>query len=90
MLIDQEPLKVNRLPYLFKNMVKPNFTCSASKKLQIKALGFTWSLVNAASLEKVVFFCYFHVFGSIRSTQPMSSDIRKRKCGEFQSIQSGI
>ena len=35
-----------------------------------KMLGFTRSLVNAASLEKVVFFCDFHVFGGIRSTQP--------------------
>ena len=70
MLIDQKHLKVKRLPYLFKNVVKPNLTRSAPRKFQIKALGFTRSLVDAVYLEKVVFFCDFHVFGSIRSTQP--------------------
>ena len=69
MLIDQKHLKVKRFPYLFKNVVKPNLTLNPWK-FQTKALGFTRSLVNAASLGKVVFFCGFHVFGSIRSTQP--------------------
>ena len=52
--------------------LRANRTRSASKKLQIKALGFTQSLVNVVSLEKVVFLCYSHVFGGIRSTQPTS------------------
>ena len=75
MLIDPKQLKVNRLPYLFKNVVKPNFTRSASREFQIKALGFTRSLENATYLEKVVFFCDFHVFGGMRSTQPTETPL---------------
>ena len=68
MLIDQKHLKVNSLSYLFKNVVKPNFTRSASRKFQSKALGFTRSLVNAAYLEKVVFFYDFRFL--VVSVQP--------------------
>ena len=35
-----------------------------------KALGFTRSLVNVASLEKVVYLYDLDSFGGIRSTQP--------------------
>ena len=70
MLICQAHLKVNILPSLFKNVVKPNFTRSASQRFQIKALGFTLSLMDATYLEKVVFFCDLDGFGGTRSTQP--------------------
>ena len=80
MLICQTHLKGNRLPYLFKNLEKPNFTCSASRKFYIKALGFTRSLVNAVSLEEVVFFYDFHGFGGIRSTQPTNYPIIWYRC----------
>ena len=35
-----------------------------------KALGFTWSLLDVACMEKISFFCDFYGFGGIRSTQP--------------------
>ena len=66
--MDQKHLKGNRLPCLFKNIVKPNLTASPSRKFQIKALGFTRSLVNAVFLEKVVFFLIFTFLGA--SVQP--------------------
>ena len=70
MWIDPKHLKGSMLPYLLKNRVKPNFTCSASPRFEIKALGFTRFLVNVAYQAKVVFFSDFQCFGGIRSTQP--------------------
>ena len=70
MLTCQAHLKVNILPYLFKNVVKPNFTLSAPRKLQSKSVGFTRSLMDGVYLETVVFFYDFHSLGGIRSTQP--------------------
>ena len=58
--------------YLFKNVEKPNFICSASRKFEIKALGFTRSLVNAVYLEKVVFFYDSTFLGA--SVQPNLQD----------------
>ena len=49
-----------RLPYLFKNIVKPNFTSSPAENSK-QALGFTRSLVDVAYPEKVVFFYDFTV-----------------------------
>ena len=71
MLMCQTHLKVSGfLPYLFKNVVKPNFMLSAPGNFQAKALGFTRFLVNVAYLETVAFFYDFQGFGGIRSTQP--------------------
>ena len=51
--------------------VKPNFRPSAF--LKAKALGFTRSLIDVLSLEKVSFFYDLEGFGGIRSTQPTMS-----------------
>ena len=70
MLTCQAHLKVSILPYLFKNVVKPNFTLSAPENFKAKALGFTRSLMDVVYLETVAFFYDFHGFSGIRSTQP--------------------
>ena len=70
MLTCQAHLKVSRLPYLFKNGVKPNFNCQHPGNFKAKALGFTRSLIDAVYLETVVFFYDFHGFSDICSTQP--------------------
>ena len=70
MLICQTHLKGKSSLYLFKNVVKPNFTLSASRYLHIKSVGFHSVSDKCGVSEKVVFFYDLDVFGGIRSTQP--------------------
>ena len=66
----QTHLKGKSLLYLFKNVMKPNFTQLASRQLQIKSVGFHSVSGEWDVSEKVMFFYDFQVFGGIRSTQP--------------------
>ncbi|MCY3742776.1 MAG: hypothetical protein OXH00_17310 [Candidatus Poribacteria bacterium] len=73
-MTSQTPLKANIRPYLFLNVVKPNFTLSGFRELHSQTLGFTRSLVAIVSLEKVVLFSDLAGFGSIRSTLGKSAE----------------
>ena len=71
MLIYQTPMKANIPLYLFKNVVKPNFTPSGSQSLQgFQSVGFhSVSGERGVSGESCVF-SDFQGLGGIRSTQP--------------------
>ncbi|MCY3741613.1 MAG: hypothetical protein OXH00_11375 [Candidatus Poribacteria bacterium] len=66
----QTPLKVNIRPHLFVNVVKPNFTLSAPRNLQIKSVGFHSVSDGCGVSGTSCVFYDFRVFSGIRSTQP--------------------
>ena len=70
MLTCQAHLKVSILPYLFKNVVKPNFTLSTPRKLQSQSVGFHSVSDGYGVSEDSCVFYDFQGFGGIRSTQP--------------------